>query len=168
MRKRESGVGSRESEKKITVRQARRADAASILGLEAHFATDRMSARSVARLVRASSAVVLVAVPTPDSRLPTPVCGALVLLTRRNSRVARIYSVVVHPRARGQGLGRALVLSAETAARRRGCRAVSLEVRESSRAARALYRKLGYAETARLPRYYDDGASGLRLRKPLD
>jgi ribosomal protein S18 acetylase RimI-like enzyme len=90
-----------------------------------------------------------------------------VLLTRRNSRVARIYSVVVHPQARGAGLGRALVLGAESAARRRGCDTVSLEVRENGRAARALYRKLGYRERARLPAYYEDGAPALRLFKRL-
>lgn len=121
-----------------------------------------MSARSVQHFLCSRSAAVFVAVS-----FPSPAVAALVLLFRRNSRAARIYSVVVHPRARGQGLGRALVTTAECAARCAGCSAMSLEVRHNSRAARALYRKLGYAESVLLPRYYSDGASGLRLRKSL-
>jgi ribosomal-protein-alanine N-acetyltransferase len=95
------------------------------------------------------------------------VVGALVLLTRRRSRVARIYSVAVSPRARGRGIGAALIRAAERHARRHGRTAMSLEVRKSNRAARTLYARLGYAERERLPRYYEDGAAGLRLRKAL-
>lgn len=149
----------RGSKKKI--RKARRADAAAILTLEKYFPGDRLSRRSVRALLRARSAQVLLAESGRQA------LGAAVLLTRRNSRTARIYSVVVAPPARGAGLGRALVESAEAAARRRGCRAVSLEVRENGRAARALYRKLGYRELARLPDYYEDGAAALRLGKVL-
>ncbi|MGH8446974.1 MAG: GNAT family N-acetyltransferase, partial [Solimonas sp.] len=98
---------------------------------------------------------------------PRAVIGALITLTRANSTVARIYSVVVAPSARGLGLGRRLVGQAERGARRHGCTTISLEVRADNRAARALYAGLGYAEQARLPRYYDDGGDGLRLRKAL-
>jgi ribosomal protein S18 acetylase RimI-like enzyme len=90
-----------------------------------------------------------------------------VLLTRRGSSLARIYSVVVDAAARGQGLGAKLVSQAEAAARAAGCRAILLEVRVDNRAAAALYARAGYLQAARLRGYYDDGSDGVRLRKSL-
>jgi len=142
------------------VRRGRLADAAGILALEALFPSDRMSARSIRHFLRAPSAAVWTAQAVAEG-----VLGALVLLTRRRSGAARIYSLAVHPRARGLGLAKQLVQAAEAEARRRGCRWMSLEVRADNGAARALYAGLGYAEAQRLPHYYDDGAPGLRLRK---
>ena len=42
-----------------------------------------------------------------------------------------------------------------------------LEVSEANAPARALYRRLGFAEVGRRPRYYDDGGDALVLRLPL-
>lgn len=145
----------------MKLRRATPADAAALVALEQFFPGDRMSAASVRRFLRVPSAAVWV-VEQGGS-----VCASLILLTRRGSAVARIYSLVVAPSARGQGLGVQLVQTAERAARRAGCHAVSLEVRADNRAARSLYAGLGYREHARLPGYYEDGAAGLRLRKPL-
>jgi [ribosomal protein S18]-alanine N-acetyltransferase len=120
-----------------------------------------MSLRSARHLLRSPAARVLIA----EAAGVGGAAGALVLLSRRNSRSARIYSLVVHPRARGCGLAQALVRRAEAEARRRGCQAVSLEVRADNRAARSLYAGLGYCELKRLPEYYEDGADGLRLQR---
>ncbi|WP_028080138.1 GNAT family N-acetyltransferase [Solimonas soli] len=146
------------------LRRARTGDVDAILELERHFPGDRMSRASVQRFLRVASARVWVVEITAAR---THVVGALILLTRRGSTIARIYSVVVDPIARGLGLGRRLVQVAERGARAAGCAAVSLEVREDNAAARALYASLGYAERQRLPGYYDDGGDGLRLRKVL-
>ena len=139
------------------IRAARPSDAAGILALERLFPGDRMSAASVRRFLRIESADVIVA-----DRQGTLV-GALVVLVRRDSRRARLYSVVVAPSARGQGLGARLVVRAERCARDRGCTGMQLEVRQDNAAARALYRHLGYDERQVLPDYYEDGATGLRL-----
>lgn len=147
---------------KPRLRRARAGDVDGMLDLERHFPGDRMSRASVRRFLRVPSARVWV-VDAP----PHGLVGALILLVRRNSTTARLYSVVVDPRARGLGLGRRLVQAAERGAREAGCDAVSLEVREDNAAARALYARLGYAERQRLPGYYDDGGNGLRLRKAL-
>ena len=146
------------------IRRARASDVDGILELERHFPGDRMSRASVRRFLRVDSARMWV-VAAPQS--PGRIVGALILLMRRGSATARIYSVVVDPAARGLGLGRRLVQTAERGARDAGCDAVSLEVREDNAAARALYASLGYAERQRLPGYYDDGGDGLRLRKVL-
>lgn len=145
----------------LRIRRAVPADAAAILALEASFPGDRMSPRSVRRLLVVPSARVLVACSGRDT------VGALVLLLRRDSRWARIYSVVVDPHQRGRGVGRRLIETAEAAARREGRSGIALEVRADNGPARSLYRALGYVEAGELPAYYEDGAPGLRLRKAL-
>lgn len=142
-------------------------DARAILEMEKLFPSDRMSARSVRNVLRSASAQGWVAVRPGAPRIAQDVLGCLVLFTRRGSGIARIYSVVVAPAARGQGLGAALVRTAQDWARHAGLHTLSLEVRADNAAARALYARLGYIEHARLPGYYDDGADGLRLRKSL-
>ena len=142
------------------IRKAQPGDVAAMVRLEQLFPTDRMSAATVRRFLRVDSATVWVAT------LADVIVGSLVLLTRRNTSTARIYSVVVSPEARGQGLAQQLVSVAEKHARKhKSC--IALEVRGDNRAARALYRKLGYLETKMLPGFYEDGADGLRLIKPL-
>jgi [ribosomal protein S18]-alanine N-acetyltransferase len=144
------------------IRRARLSDMGAILSLESQFPGDRMSARSVRRFIGSPTASVQVL-----ADLTGRVLGALVLLFRRGSRAARIYSVAVDASARGRGFGAALVDAAERTARNRRCTAVSLEVREDNAAAIMLYRKQGYGVIATLPGYYEDGTTGLRLRKRL-
>lgn len=141
------------------IRRAQSSDAAAIVALERLFPGDRMSAASVRRLLRVATAEVWVA--AREARL----VGALVLLFRKNSARARIYSLVVAPEARGTGLGARLIQRAEHSARVRNCQGMTLEVRQENAAARHLYRKLGYDERRVLPDYYDDGAIGLRLER---
>lgn len=145
----------------IRIRRGAARDAAAILEMESHFPSDRMSARSVRNFLRAPSAHVWVVEAANE------LVGSLVLLTRKGVRSARIYSVIVLPQMRGQGLAAKLVAAAETQTRKLGLDAVTLEVREDNAAARALYRKLGYIEEKPLPAFYDDGSDGLRLRKTL-
>lgn len=144
-----------------TIRRAAMADLAELLRLEALFPSDRMAARTLRRFMRS---------PTADfwiAESATRVLGNLLMLRRRTSTTARIYSVIVDPAARGMGLGAQLVTTAEAEARRLGLARMSLEVRADNAAARAMYARLGYAETAQLPGYYDDGGDGLRLVKAL-
>lgn len=145
----------------MQITPARAADADALWALEQQFPGDRLSRRALVRLLRVDSARVLVA------RRADGLAGAVILLLRRNSRVARIYSVVVDPAARGQGLGAALVAAAERCARAEQKKVVRLEVRVDNRVARALYARLGYQEERFLPAYYDDGGDGFRLHKSL-
>lgn len=160
--------------RKFRLRLARAEDAPALLALERNFPTDRFSARAVRYLLQARNAAVWVAEDRRPARGPSGrggpqprVVAALVLLVRRRSRVARVYSVAVSRQVRGRGLGAGLLRTAEREARRRGRRLMSLEVRASNRAARQLYASLGYRPHQRLPDYYEDGAPALRLRKPL-
>lgn len=146
----------------VRIRRARPDDAAEILRLENLFPSDRMSPRSVRRFLTSGSARVWVA------ERDRCVLGNLVLLLRRDSAAARIYSVVVDPVARGLGLGHALVETAEAESRKLGKARVSLEVRADNIAARRLYASRGYVVARQLPAYYDDGADGVGLVRQLE
>lgn len=77
-----------------------------------------------------------------------------------------IENVAVAGPARRRGLGTRLVGELLDHARARGARSVYLEVRESNRAARALYEKWAFAESGRRKAYYhqpDEDALVYRL-----
>ncbi len=88
-------------------------------------------------------------------------------LGRTAADEAEILSLVVETRARRRGLGAALLAALETACFEAGARAIFLEVSEANEAAQALYAAAGYREVGRRPRYYEDGAGALTMRKPL-
>lgn len=80
---------------------------------------------------------------------------------------AEILTLAVALEARRAGVGAALVEAAAAAALVRGASSLSLEVAADNSAARALYRKLGFVESGRRPRYYASGADALLLRREL-
>jgi ribosomal-protein-alanine N-acetyltransferase len=67
---------------------------------------------------------------------------------------AELLTVAVVPEARRRGVGAALVTAIGVAALVRGAASMHLEVAEDNAAARALYVKLGYAESGRRHAYY--------------
>jgi ribosomal protein S18 acetylase RimI-like enzyme len=68
-----------------------------------------------------------------------------------NAHVLQIQGLVLAERARGRGLGKALMRAAEDEARRRGARRLTLRVLGHNAPARALYASLGYAVEGVLP-----------------
>jgi ribosomal-protein-alanine N-acetyltransferase len=67
-----------------------------------------------------------------------------------------IENVAVAPEARRRGLGSRLIREFLDKAKQRGAESVFLEVRESNRAARALYAKWGFVEAGRRKAYYTE------------
>lgn len=71
---------------------------------------------------------------------------------------AHLLDLAVAVAHRRRGLGSELLRSVRAAARdEQGATAMTLEVRASNAAARALYRLLGFDEVGRRPGYYPDG-----------
>lgn len=143
------------------VRSALPADLAALLVLEQHFPCDRLSRQSFRRLLRSTSAELQVYEEAGQ------VVGNAVLLHRRNSTQARIYSLIVHPDCQGRGIARTLLDSVECAAMARGCRALCLEVRADNAPALRLYQKAGFQVVRQITGYYQDHATALRLEKSL-
>lgn len=147
--------------RQLKLRRARLADIDALIALERVFTMDVLSRRSFRRLIAARSAALIVA--EEDGRLS----GYALVLFRERAEVARLYSIAVTPKSRRRGIGAALLGAAERIARRRGCRAMRLEVHEGNATAIARYRKSSYRPAGRLPAYYDDKADALRFEKAL-
>jgi ribosomal protein S18 acetylase RimI-like enzyme len=145
------------------VRAARLADAAAVHDLESRvFTSDRLSLRSIRRLIVANSARVLVSADRND------IAAALAMLYRHGSRHARLYSLAVDPRCRGRGVGSRLLSHALDQARHDGKSEMRLEVRRDNRSAQAFYLRHGFVKTGLREHYYQDGQEALVYAlKPL-
>ncbi|WP_406663323.1 peptidase C39 family protein [Gallaecimonas sp. GXIMD1310] len=93
--------------------------------------------------------------------------AAAVLLLKKGTALARLYSLAVSPLARGRGLARQLLSQLESAALAEGAVAIRLEVHQQNQAAISLYESCGYRTIAPLLAYYQDGGNGLRMEKRL-
>lgn len=82
------------------------------------------------------------------------------ILMRAVADEAEVLTLAVRPEARGRGEGGRLLADGVAAARAAGAERVFLEVADDNAAALALYRRAGFAEAGRRPRYYarPDGA----------
>ena len=89
-------------------------------------------------------------------------CGAL-RIAAGYGEVKRMYVV---PSARGEGLGRAILATIESEARRAGLRLMRLETGKRQAEALALYKSAGYADCAPFGEYQPDPLS-LFLEKRL-
>ena len=146
----------------VRIRRARRNDLAALVELEQGvFSSDRMSARQLRHHLANPLADILVA--AHDGA----VLGAAVVFFRRQHRIARLYSVAIAARARGMGLGAALLAAAERAAKARRSTALRLEVRKDNAAAQSLYERRGYQRFGAKAAYYEDGHDALCYEKSL-
>jgi ribosomal protein S18 acetylase RimI-like enzyme len=146
----------------LRLRKAERGDIDALVTLEhGAFVTDRLSRRSIARLIKSATAEVIVAEDGAQ------VSGVVMVLFRPHSSVARLYSIAVAPHTIGRGIAIRLLEAAEQTALARGMRLMRLEVNEHNHAAIKLYRKSGYREFGRHRRYYEDGANAIRFEKRL-
>ena len=73
---------------------------------------------------------------------------------------AEVMKLMVHRRARGQGIGRALMLGLEEEARRVGRTLLVLDTRAGD-AAERLYARLGYTRVGVIPRYARSASGSL-------
>ncbi|HSD96852.1 MAG TPA: N-acetyltransferase [Sulfuricaulis sp.] len=146
----------------MRIRRAKIDDLPVLVRLEERFPTDRLSRASLRHLLRHGHASVWVC--EQDGVL----AGNAVVLYRRGTSVARLYSLVVNPDYLRRGIARALLAAAESEAGNRGCRDIRLEVRPDNFPAIRLYRNGGYAVTGIAGKFYEDGTNALRMRKCLD
>jgi ribosomal protein S18 acetylase RimI-like enzyme len=148
---------------KIVIHDADRADLAGLMRLETEvFASNRLSPRSFRRVIARPSAVCRVA------HLDGLLAGYHLVLFRRGSTVARLYSIAVAPALRGRGVAALLMRDAEQAARGRGAQSLRLEARVDNAAAIRLYERRGYRLIGRIQGYYADGIEALRYERDLD
>lgn len=95
------------------------------------------------------------------------ISGSAIVLWRKNSTKAHLYTIAVDPALQGRGLGKRLLEVCLKEARRRGCDRFSLEVRADNKRAIALYKEAGYEITGRVAKYYEDDCDALQMEKQL-
>jgi ribosomal protein S18 acetylase RimI-like enzyme len=95
------------------------------------------------------------------------IAGFIVLLTRKTSFKARIYSVAVSPDFRGKKYGATLLEKTVDLALKEGKKFLSLEVSENNEAAIQLYQKFGFKVTGKRKAYYKDGSNALLMIKKI-
>ncbi|MDA0379206.1 MAG: N-acetyltransferase [Bacteroidetes bacterium] len=147
----------------LIIRTGRLSDLDDLVRIEStSFRGDRLSRRSFQRFLSQGSGRLLVA-ESADGR----VAGYLMLLVRRSSRRARIYSVAVDPAWRGKGAGTLLLGAALASARELHKEVISLEVRSDNTSARDLYLRQGFELVGTKSGYYEDGCDALLLQRVL-
>src|SRR5262249_15100314 len=147
----------------ITLRLARRSDAPTLAamsrdlietGLGWHYRPDR-----VAQLLADSETVTVVACERER------VTGfAIMTLSDERAHIVLLAVARTHQR---QGIGRRMTSWLLETAAAAGVMSIHVELRSSNRAAYTLYRKLDFAETLRLERYYRGRETAIRMMRLL-
>lgn len=91
----------------------------------------------------------------------------ITLVWRRGGRSCRIYTLTVHPQARGCGVGKRLLERVEAFCLEHRFARLTLEVRADNQQALGLYQKVGFTQQRRLSDYYGPGEAALRLVKAI-
>lgn len=137
-------------------------DLDAIDGIEASaFDRDRFPRRNLARMLTGGRTKFLLA------RTEGQPAGYAAVSLKRGSLVARLYSLAVHPDARGKGVATALLEGAQHLAAMAGCNFLRLEVRASNTAARSLYERENFRLRGRRDAYYEDGEAALLYERAI-
>ncbi|MDX1451458.1 MAG: peptidase C39 family protein [Oleiphilaceae bacterium] len=146
----------------LELRPARMKDLDGLLALEQQcFQHDRLSRRSFRHWIQDAKGILLVLEEGGSIRA----YGLVWCL--QGTRLARLYSMAVHPEERGRGLAFTLLETLEQHARERGFLTMRLEVDTRNQAAIRLYERSGYRIFGEYHDYYDDHGDALRMHKPL-
>ena len=98
--------------------------------------------------------------------------GFIIILYKKNSKIAGIETIDVDPKYQGKGIGTRLMHAAEEEIKKKGINKIRLEVSKNNVAAINLYKKLEYYQTAILHNYYqfyhDGTRDAIRMIKDLD
>lgn len=79
---------------------------------------------------------------------------------------AEIITIGVHPDARGAGIAMAMLTLLENEVKKAGVKKIFLEVSAENVPAIALYKKCGFIENGRRPKYYD-GVDAVLMKKEI-
>lgn len=126
------------------------------------FATDKLSKRQFQHWLKANNRVFLVAKSNAGNLL-----GYGLVIMRKGTRLARLYSIALSAEARGTGLSSKLLTALEQHTVDMGKFFMRLEVARNNETAINLYRKQGYKVFGVYQKYYEDESDALRMQKPI-
>ncbi|MCW8835879.1 MAG: GNAT family N-acetyltransferase/peptidase C39 family protein [Rhodospirillales bacterium] len=125
------------------------------------FEIDRLSRRAFRHLLTSPTA------STATAWLDGKLVGYALVIFRRNTSLARLYSIAVLKEHRKAGIGARLLNWAEDEATDQGASVLRLEVSPTNKGAITLYRDRGYTQFAVYPDYYEDHSDAYRMEKSL-
>jgi len=125
------------------------------------FENDRLSRRRMSYWIKAEHGILVLAEKADE------IVGYGLVILRKGSRSARLYSLAVLAKARGQNIAPALLMKLEELALNEQRLFMRLEVAEDNLAAIKMYKKLGYRKFGIYRQYYETGADALRFQKPI-
>lgn len=149
------------------LRHAGADDLDAIMSIESTtFANDAWTASGMLSELRNTQCYYLVAF-RPE--FPGVIEGYAGLFCPRGAHEGDIQTIAVAESARRMGLGRVLMQTLVTEARKRGAEQVFLEVRADNPGAQSLYESLGFEPIATRVAYYQpDGVDAVVMRLPVD
>lgn len=142
------------------IRLATLEDLESICSIEQQFDAEAFSKSSLRRFIMNSQTVVL-----HSNEL---ILGYAILLSRKNSKQARLYSIAIAKQYQGRRFGLILMHAIDDIAIDNGYQKITLEVSWHNKVAIQLYTKMGYKEIKILDNYYKDGTSAIKMAKNLN
>lgn len=143
----------------ITIEQATLSDLDAIVEIENQcFDSDQFSENQFVYLITNSKGVFYVIKQAGKA------VAYLSLLTHARTRNLRIYSIAVHPEARGKKLAWFLLDKAIGYARQHQLKAITLEVKVSNTPAISLYEKMGFMKVCVKQNYYHDGSDAYYMK----
>tara|TARA_R110002126_G_scaffold16136_1_gene64956 strand:- start:153 stop:1289 length:1137 start_codon:yes stop_codon:yes gene_type:complete len=146
----------------IAIRPAALSDVTALQTIEHRcFDSDRLSVRSFRRFITEKRSDLMVL------HVGSELAGYFLLIYRRGTSLARLYSIAVDPAFRQQGLAEKLMNEAQRQAASRLCALLRLEVRKDNLAAITLYQKLQYHEFAIKHDFYEDHSDAICMQKQV-
>jgi [ribosomal protein S18]-alanine N-acetyltransferase len=115
---------------------------------------------SLFRLYAADRRSMFLVAETPDGAV-----GYIIIRVDRWG--AEIVSFAVHPSARKRGIGRTLLLAGMRHMAKENARSIRLMVHVNNVSAASFYRRQGFRSIGRVPEYYEDGGTAIRMRLQL-
>ena len=146
----------------IEIRDVTSADLTQLIALEKRcFATDRLSKRSFSHWIKSTQCVFLIA----ESHGQIVAYGLVIM--RKGTRLARLYSIAVDQNIEGRGIGRQLLLALEKKTVAAGKLFLRLEVEKTNQRAINLYQAMGYKIFGDYEHYYENNGDAFRMQKSI-
>jgi ribosomal protein S18 acetylase RimI-like enzyme len=146
----------------LEIRDVTSADLTQLIALEKScFATDRLSKRSFSHWIKSTQCVFLIA----ESHGQIVAYGLVIM--RKGTRLARLYSIAVDQNIEGRGIGRQLLLALEKKTVAAGKLFLRLEVEKTNQRAINLYQFMGYKIFGDYEHYYENNGDAFRMQKSI-
>ncbi|MFQ5861733.1 MAG: GNAT family N-acetyltransferase [Candidatus Brocadiales bacterium] len=126
-----------------------------------HFHEEAFSRRQIGYLLKSPDSVAIVA--TADGSLVGYIIGTL----HRRSRTCNICTFCLQEDFRHRNVASELLSRLEKECVPKGVNRLALEVKEGNISAQKFYSKSGFVESQKLPGYYKDGSTAIKMEKTL-